>query len=217
MSIISIAEGARRLGIKKQSLHQRLDEPFFVEINGMRKIDDEHPSWKIAMTLPSNSRKNVKIKKGNDKHEKLKNAFSDVTDDSLSEEKKPRHIQPPAMTPEIEELTRLAAIADMQDTIYATKIKEEKSKQEEIKTLELKKDLAPMYLLKHFYGFAENMIHRSYRRFHEISPELNALYLAGKIKEAEQLLIREQETIVRESQAELVKAIKEEGFSEPTL
>lgn len=182
-------------------------EPFFVYEKGKRKIDADHPAWILKLNMPA-----VKQKKQSDK----KKMFEQFRDDA-SDEKKPRHIQPPAMTPELEELTRLAAIADMQDTIYAAKIKEEKSKQEEIKTLELKKDLAPMYLLKHFYGFAENMIHRSYRRFHEISPELNALYLAGKIKEAEQLLIREQETIVRESQAELVKAIKEEGFSEPTI
>jgi len=122
------------------------------------------------------------------------------------------HYIPPEQTPEIQELTRQAAIAEMQDTIFAAKIKEEKSKQEEIKTLELKRDLAPMYLVKHFFTFAENMIQRAYRRYGELSPELEALYLAGKREQAIKFLLREQETITKDAVDRLIKAIKDEGY-----
>lgn len=221
MSIISIAEGARRLGITKQSLHQREGEPYFVEINGKRKIDDTHPEWLLRVQSPVKRMKNAKIKRGNDKYEKLKNIQRGVeienTDEDYEVKKPHAHYQPPEITPEIDDLTRQAAIAEMHDTIYAAKIKEEKAKQEEIKTAELKKDLAPMYLIKYFFSFGENMIHRSFRINHEIIPELNALFLSGKLQEAEQLLNERQETIVLESQAELIKAMKEEGYNTDSL
>ena len=110
------------------------------------------------------------------------------------------------------ELNRRAAIASLESEIYNAKIKEEKSKQEEIRTLEIKKELAPMYLVKYFFSFAENMLQRSYRRFQEISPELEALYLGGKREDAVKFLVREQESITREAVDKLKKSIKEEGY-----
>ena len=133
--------------------------------------------------------------------------------DEQEEEKPTGHYTPPEITPEVRDLTQRAAIAEMEKTIFDAKIKEEKSKQEEIKTLELKRDLAPMYLVKHFYSFAENMIQRAYRRYGELSPELEALYLAGKREQAVKFLLREQETITRDAVDKLIKAIKEEGYT----
>jgi len=116
------------------------------------------------------------------------------------------------VTPEILDLEERARIAALNDTIYAAKIKEEKSKQEEIKTSELKKDLAPTYLIKHFFTFAENMIQLVYTRPHEIMPEIKALILAGHDKQAEEKFIRELEGIVVQCQKDLVVAIKDEGY-----
>lgn len=122
------------------------------------------------------------------------------------------HYTPPEQTPEIQELTRQAAIAEMQDTIYAAEIKKQKAEQEKLKTLEQKKDLANIHLLIHFFSFAENIIQRWYRRPHELSPQLSALYLAGEEKKAEQLLLKELEGIIKETQKDLIKALEEEGL-----
>lgn len=118
----------------------------------------------------------------------------------------------PIVTPEFEDLTRQAAIAEMQDTIYAAEIKKQKAEQEKLKTLEQKKDLANIDLLIHFFSFAENIIQRWYRRPHELSPQLSALYLAGEEKKAEQLLLKELEGIIKETQKELIKTLEEEGL-----
>ena len=56
------------------------------------------------------------------------------------------------------------------------------------------------------------MIQRSYRRFQEISPELEALYLGGKREDAVKFLLREQESITRDAVDKLKKSIKEEGY-----
>ena len=63
-----------------------------------------------------------------------------------------------------------------------------------------------------YFSFEENLIQRIYRRPHEISPQLKALFIADEDMKAEQLMIRELEGIVKDSHKELLKAIKEEGF-----
>jgi len=100
----------------------------------------------------------------------------------------------------------------MEDVIFAAEIKKQKAEQEKLKTLEQKKDLANIDLLIHFFSFAENIIQRWYRRPHELSPQLSALYLAGEEKKAEQLLLKELEGIVKETQKELIKTLEEEGL-----
>jgi hypothetical protein len=100
----------------------------------------------------------------------------------------------------------------MQDVIYAAEIKKQKAEQEKLKTLEQKKDLANVNIMIHFFSFTENIIQRWYRRPHEISPQLSALYLAGEEKKAEQLLLKELEGIVKETQKDLIKALEEEGL-----
>lgn len=118
-----------------------------------------------------------------------------------------------AIGAEFFELAEQAKIADLKNIIYSAKIKEEKAEQECLRTQVQKKELAPIYLLKHFFSFAENIIQRSYRRFEEISPELEALYLAGKSQEAVKLLKREQEAVSTGAVSDLQKAIKEEEYS----
>ncbi len=167
---------------------------FFVLQDGKYLVDIEHESFKRRIDSPA--RKKKREDRQAEKKVEVKESYR------------------PGATQGEDELQRLAYIAEMQDKIFAAKIKEEKAKQEEIKTAELKKELAPIYLLKHFYSFAEKIIQRGYRRFEELSPELEALYLAGKSKEAVKLLLREQESINHMCVSELQKAIKEEGYSE---
>lgn len=215
MSIISKAEGARLLGISKQSVQQwKDDEPFFVEVNGKIKIDDTHPAWISKLNSPRQGSKNKKIAKGVQKHED----FKKVKRQTQPETENMDHIPPkktydiPEPTEEMNDLIKQAAIAEMQDTIFAAEIKKQKAEQEKLKTLEQKKDLANIDLLIHFFSFAENIIQRWYRRPHELSPQLSALYLAGEEKKAEQLLLKELEGIIKETQKELIKTLEEEGL-----
>lgn len=214
MTIISKAEGARILGISKQSVQQwSEDEPFFILVNGKIKIDDTHPVWLNKVNAPRQGMRNKKIQAGNIKRETMKKAIQPKPEQDETDHKKPLQTYlPPNPSPEMEELIRQAAIAEMEDVIYAAEIKKQKSEQEKLKTLEQKKDLANVDLMIYFFSFTENIIQRWYRRPHEISPQLSALYLAGEEKKAEQLLLKELEGIVKETQKELIKAIEEEGL-----
>jgi len=117
-----------------------------------------------------------------------------------------------AHNPEDADLIRRATLAELHNQIYTSKIKEEKAKQEEIKTLEIKKDLAPIDLVRHFFSFAESLIQRIYRKPNEIEPQLAALFLAKENKKATMMLVRELESLIVDAQKDLIIAIKEEGF-----
>lgn len=193
-----VAEQGRQ--ISRQAINKWTKETplpaFFILQDGKYLIDIEHDSFKRRINSPA------RIKKREDRQ---KNKTEKIETENFTEDSN------------YDDLAKKAYIAEMQDKIFAAKIKEEKAKQEEIKTAELKKELAPIYLLKHFYSFAEKIIQRGYRRFEELSPELEALYLAGKSKEAVKLLLREQEGINHMCVSELQKAIKEEGYEDNEL
>jgi hypothetical protein len=118
----------------------------------------------------------------------------------------------PVTNPEDADMIRKARLAELHNQIFSSKIKEEKAKQEEIKTLELKRDLAPVDLVRHFFSFAESLIQRIYRKPNEIEPQLAALFLAKENKKATLLMVRELESLVIDAQKDLIKAIKDEGF-----
>lgn len=213
--LITQSEAARILGISREAVRKMKHEPFYDFSGKKDMIDTSHPSWISKLSAPKNTFKNKAISDGAIKHDRIKKAFDNP--ESEDDEDQPKHYIPPQMTDEVKDLTQRAAIAEMEKTIFDAKIKEEKSKQEEIKTLELKRDLAPMYLVKHFFSFAENMIQRAYRRYNELSPELEALYLAGKREQAVKFLLREQESITKDAVDKLTKAIKEEGYRVESL
>lgn len=207
--IISKKEASKLLDISPGAISQWKDKPFFRIHDGKTQIDTDHPEFQKLMIQKQNKTADKKRSDSMTRRQAIKDAWKPEEEDPPP----PKIADISAPMPEdVKDLAQQAAIAGFQDIIFTAKIREEKAKQEEIKTLEIKKDLAPIALVKYFFSFAESMIHRSYRRFHEITPELNALFLAGKIKEAEQMLIREQEIIVTECRSELIKAIQEEGF-----
>jgi len=215
--LITKSEAARQLGISRAAVNKWKGEQFFVDSGSKIMIDANHPAWISKLNAPRNTKKNKSLSKGAIKGAKIRAALQPEEEEEETAEKKQtgksrEYYTPPEQTPEVAELTRQAAIAEMQDTIYAAKIKEEKSKQEEIKTLELKKELGPMHLIKYFFSFAENMIQRSYRRFGELSPELEAFYLDGEPDQAVKLLLKEQEVITRDAVEKLIKSLKEEGY-----
>ena len=67
-----------------------------------------------------------------------------------------------------------------------------------------------MYLVAHFFSFAEGMIQRLYRIAHEIEPELSALYLAKQPKMATAKLKGEMESVIIDAQKDLIEAIQNE-------
>ena len=223
MNLITKAEASRILGISEVAIHHWQNKnprpDFFMEDeNGNLKIDTDKESWKAKLNGARKTGHAKKTLDGMNKKRELKKIVSSVVDgveddgEVETEKREKKNIPIPEGDAEIMELNRRAAIASLESEIFNAKIKEEKSKQEEIKTLEIKRDLAPMYLVKHFFSFAENMIQRSYRRFQEISPELEALYLGGKREDAVKFLLREQESITRDAVDKLKKSIKEEGY-----
>jgi hypothetical protein len=110
------------------------------------------------------------------------------------------------------ELSMRVEIAAREIKISQAKIAKERSEQEELKTLEMKRETAPIELVKFFFSFAENMIQRIYRRPHEIEADLETLFMGGQKKKATQKLIREMEAIVEQSKAELIERMKQEHF-----
>lgn len=109
-------------------------------------------------------------------------------------------------------LGRKSALASYEKVIHEAAIKKEQAKQQEIITLEKKKDLAPIDLVKYFFSFSEKIIQRIYRKPHDIEPQLAALFLAGENKKATQLIVRELESIVMDVSKELISSVKDEGF-----
>jgi hypothetical protein len=215
--LITKSDAARLLNISRNAVQkwENQDSPpqFFVFSNGKTMVDDSHPEWLNKLNAPKKTNKNKSLSRAANKKETMKKAIQPKPDTDETEHKKPdRTYVPPVATPEMEELIRQAAIAEMEDVIFAAEIKKQKAEQEKLKTLEQKKDLANIDLMIHFFSFTENIIQRWYRRPHELSPQLSALYLAGEEKKAEQLLLKELEGIVKDTQKDLIKALEEEGL-----
>lgn len=223
--LITKAEAARRLNISRQAvekLEKKEPQPaYFVNTSGKVFIDASHEDW--LQRVKQSETKGIKQHITNEKVSHAKQIRADIKksvfsnsdndeDDIKQGRGKVPEIPESVKSPELEELQRQAAIAAMEDIIFGAGIKREKEMQEKLKTAEIKKDLANIDLLIHFFSFIENIIQRWYRRPHEIGPKLKELYLGGKDSEAEQLIMRELESIVKETQKELLNALNEEGI-----
>ena len=226
--LITKSEAARRLGVTKQALQQwenRDPRPgYFVDTENKVMVDTSSEDWiqRIKQSETKGIKQNIineKVSQAKKFKADLKKSVFDNVDDVEEIEESPRQkrsgvpdIPENVRNPELEELQRRAAIAAMEDIIFAAGIKREKEMQEKLKTLEIKKDLANVDLMIHFFSFIENIIQRWYRRPHEIGPKLKAFYLGGQDREAEQLMLRELESIVKDTQKDLLKALEEEGI-----
>lgn len=213
--LITQSEAGRLLGVSREAVRKMKHEPFF-DLSGKKDmIDTNHPAWINKLASPKKTRKNKSISKGVKRRDEMNKSIKDLSYDNIDYEKpKDKKIdQDEIETPtEWGELAREAKVAEWNDIIYSAEIKKQKAEQEKLKTLEQKKDLANIDLLIHFFSFAENIIQRWYRRPHELSPQLSAFYLAGEEKKAEQLLLKELEGIIKETQKELIKSLEEEGL-----
>lgn len=239
--LISKAAAGRLLGISKQAMGERVlknpNASYFIKNDkGKIVIDDQNPEWirlvaekqavgnidaiknKEFVTHRAKAVKAIKEKvdtpeKPNEQKTTMQKKRETLAEKYKDEKKNlPATIPPPPENAELRELVQQSAIAQNKKQIYQSRISAEKAKQEEMKTLQIKKELAPFDLIKHFFSFSENMIQRIYRRPHEISVQVKNLYLAGEDMKATQLMIRELESIVKDSQQELMQAIKDEGY-----
>ena len=227
--LITKSEAARRLGVTKQALQQwenRDPRPgYFVDTDNKVMVDTSSEDW--IQRIKQSETKGIKQNLINEKVSQAKKFKADLkksvfdNGDDIEEDievigRQKRSSVPDipeaVRNPELDELQRRAAIAAMEDIIFAAGIKREKEMQEKLKTLEIKKDLANVDLMIHFFSFIENIIQRWYRRPHEIGPKLKAFYLGGQDREAEQLMLRELESIVKDTRKDLLKALEEEGI-----
>ena len=237
--LITKAEAARRAVVTPQAVQkwealEPKPEFFCTDSRGRIRIETEHPSWEQKMEElknPGNITDRVKKSVVRQQQEDAKKIISSaITPELVTPEEQAEieteHSGPGRQdqgdrsqankekkyNPEIQELAEQAAIAGLKDTIFAAKIKEEKSKQEELKTAEIKKDLAPIDLLKYYFSTVEGLAKDCYRRMHEIDPKLSALYLGKENKKAVHLLQDELESIFRASVDSLVKEMGKDGF-----
>lgn len=217
MNLVTQSEAARILGITRTNLHKwqkLIPRPdFFVDgDNGKLMVNIDSKAWKEKVKrqkLPGKNRD--KQGEGVAKAAAKKKAKKEIAKVKPVEPAQPEEPEEKP-DPEYQALYKQAAIAEMKKTIHDAEIKAEKAKQEKIKTAELKKDLAPLSLIKHFFSFSENLIQRLYRRPHEISPQLSALYLAGEDKKAIQLIVRELEGIIVDVKQQLLADMEKEGY-----
>jgi len=185
MSLITQTQAARILGVTKQAITNLKNKP----VRPKYFIKNSAGHWAIDTDTDA-WRMAVQKKTRAEKEEKQEELNGILPGDLLVK----------------------SEIAELEKKIHDAEIKKERAKQEQIRTLELKKDLAPVALIKHFFSFSENLIQRLYRRPHEISPQLSALYLAGEDKKAVQLITREMESIVKDVQKQLIQDMENEGY-----
>jgi len=231
--LIKQSEAARALGVSRQYIGKLAKEKkppgfiFYPEEGKPFLVDTDHPDWKRKITslkkhTPEGKKK---INDGKSKKQAVKKILESIASggaggvqadsvqaDLHEAEKTYTRTDIPTEFQELADLNLEAEIAERKKAIHNAKIFEQKAMQEEIKTAQIKKELAPIDLVKHFFSFSENMIQRIYRRPHEISPQIEALYLGKEPRKAVQLIIREIESIIKDTQKELIKAIEYEEF-----
>jgi hypothetical protein len=206
--LINITKAARLAGVSRQALHLKTNleplPPYFKENkSGKLCVDIDDPAWPIA--AEEMARMSGAMKRTRALNDAMKAAGAGADD-------MPVFPGGGGTGGKNSELMEQAAQAHLEAVIHGAKIKEERAKQEEIKTAEIKRDLAPVYLIKYFFSFSEKIIQRIYRKPHDIEPQLSALFLAKEPKKATQLIIREIESIIVDVTKELMSEIEKEGF-----
>jgi len=226
------AQAAKRARMSNQALYKYIKDKnpeFVIRTDGKPPaVDINHPTWSEFIKSREKRTDIQPVKKYKDNSvspkalvKKLKkNALVNETPTADPKEKQPSPVKmqiPPEMQENSDfkksmELALKAEIAVREQEISKAEISKQKAMQEELKTLEMKRETAPIELVEFFFSFAENMIQRIYRRPHEINADLESLYMAGKKEMAVNKLIREMEAIVKDCQGELIERMKQEGF-----
>ena len=212
--IISKAEAARRIQVTYQTIQHWYEEKprpeFFIDVSGKTMIDDSHPDY-----IAREEKASVNFERRLKKNQQLSNTWKKKKKEkqNISDEENQESVDIEDNEYPSDDLSARSHQADLERIIFTTKIQEEKSKQEEIKTLELMKRLAPIEIVKHLFSFGENIIQRMYSRPYEISPQLSAFYKAGEDEKAVNMIRKEIESIIKEAHQELLQELEDDGFT----
>jgi hypothetical protein len=239
--LISQAAAAKRVSVSRQAAQRwKQEDPlpgFYVDVNGVLKIDDEHPEWiarekkmnadrlerkennknrseaaKLAKRLKRKAKEAREVVKAAKGEQVVEPTPAAVVAKGVKAPAPPPALTPPREPTQDDLLYIESELATMRKKIATAKMAEEKAKQEEMKTGEMQAGLAPIALLKHFFSFSETMIQRIGRRPYEISPDIAALYRGGNDKKAVDKIVRELESIIKTCVKELIEDVRKEGF-----
>jgi len=224
--LITKSEAAREIRKSRQWIDQLFhDRPrplFFVKEKKNKKgewiwkVDTDHVMWKsFAEKYQAEAEEKEKQKESEKNIIKLYDIKIDKATKQKAQQRARERVYKPLSEEDekhLEDLNVKSQLAKIEKEIYKNELTKEKVEQERIRTLELKREVAPIELVKHWFSFAENLMQRIYRRPHEISPEVKALYMANEDKKAEQKIIREMEGIVNDCWKEMIADMEKEKF-----
>ena len=195
---------------------------FIADHRGVFKVDENNIEWKAEIRKQRNKLGNNNQRKSALKNAEKKKALEKTAGKKTEKKKVKKKIKNKSIkkteteiepeSAEVQKLLQIVQVESIKGALASSKIKQEKAKQEEIKTLALKKDLAPFYLMKHFFSFSEKILQKIYQKPHDIEPQIESLFLAREPKKATQLIIRELESIIVDVQKELIEEMKAEGY-----
>jgi hypothetical protein len=216
--LISRSEAARQLGLSKQRIDQLLDKkpyPSFLikDVRGKYKVETNNPEWKSLVMQHKVENKSAQ----NKQYTTIKNKLKKVKKEKKSDKRDAPADKPDGKVVDVDELTLQTAIAQKKKMIHQARLMDERANQAEIKTLVMRKELAPLDMVKHYYSFGENLIRRIYGRVYEISPDIKSLYYANQDAIAVEKIRRELKAIITNSYDEMLADMEKEKIATKKL
>jgi hypothetical protein len=214
MPLITQSEAARIIGVSRQDinilLHKKPMPPFFVlNEDGKYGVYTKNAEWKSLVMEHKVENKSAQNKQYTTIKNKLKKIKKKKVDTQNEKQKKE--------SGDIDELTLQTAIAQKKKMIHQARLMDERANQAEMKTLVMRKELAPIDMVKHYFSFGENLIRRIYGRVYEISPDIKSLYYANQDDIAVEKMRRELQSIITNSYNEMLADMEKEKITTKKL
>jgi len=218
MPLITQSEGARKLKVSRQAISlmiQKKPRPSFFVLDsyGRYAIETNNAEWKsfvMQHKAENKSAQNKQYTTIKNKLKKVKKAKQEAPAEKQTNKHDGKEI-------DVDELTLQTAIAQKKKMIHQARLMDERANQAEIKTLEMRKEVAPVNMIKHYYTFGNSLIRRIYGRVYEISGDVKALYLANEDRLAVEKTRRELQEIIIESYQEMLADIEKEKIASKKL
>jgi len=222
MPLITQSEAARKLKVSRQAISPMLKKKplpsfFILDSYGRYAIETNNAEWKSLVLQHKAENKSAQ----NKQYTTIKNKLKKVKKGKKSDKQ-----DSPADKPDdkkndkavdVDELTLQTAIAQKKKMIHQARLMDERANQAEIKTLVMRKELAPLDMVKHYYSFGENLIRRIYGRVYEISPDIKSLYYANQDAVAVEKIRRELKAIITSSYDEMLTDMEKEKIATKKL
>jgi hypothetical protein len=214
MPLISQSEAARRLKVSRQAIGLMLKKKplpsfFVLDSYGRYAIETNNAEWKSLVMQHKAENKSAQ----NKQYTTIKNKLKKV---KKGKQYAPTD-EPDDKAVDVDELTLQTAIAQKKKMIHQARLMDERANQAEIKTLVMRKELAPLDMVKHYYSFGENLIRRIYGRVYEISPDIKSLYYANQDAVAVEKIRRELKAIITNSYDEMLADMEKEKIATKKL